>query len=492
VANTIAELLLAWRNFRSDTIQVTKDIAKASRDVLREVSLDPLRNYSKSIKEKNTLLSESYTALGDRIKILKEEIVKSTDAGKLAVWAKNLELMKKAAANHPGNPDRVGVGSGGGGGGDKGKGIGGSILSAVGGLFGKINPGAIISSVVEAGAEQQKKNAPPPVAGKWATPKPQVPDAGNFGLNLQPKEQDPGIVMDKWSKFNNQINDGIGNIGVAFMPVLNQLLDFALTLSDTLMPLIMQAVQPLVDILANLPIGPILTDILTVATTLISAIGPIIEQLKPLFDSIFAMLAPLITDISEFIVVLIEGLAPILAVVAHIVSAVLGPALVFVGKALGVVIDIVKWVAKIAMAILKPVFDFIALLMDGIMWLFGQSNDFSGKDTTGKFINPTDPKKDTKVTAADAGAQMNKGLVDSTKTAMPSGISAGQSTHSKSAAKAGSDVTSGGPRVININGVKFAEKIELSVISAKEGINHLEAQLQEMFLRILNSGAVIQ
>jgi hypothetical protein len=492
VANTIAELLVAWRNFRSDTVQVTKDIAKASRDVLREVSLDPLRNYSKSIKEKNALLSESYDTLGKRITELKAQMVENTDAGKLAVWTKNLELMKKAAANHPGNPDRVATG-GGGGGGDKGKGIGGSILSAVGGLFGKINPGAIISSVVEAGAAQQKKNAPPPVAeSKWVTPKPQVPDAGNFGLNLQPKEQDPGIVMDKWSKFNNQINDGIGNIGVAFMPVLNQLLDFALTLSDTLMPLIMQAVQPLVDILANLPIGTILTDILTVATTLISAIGPIIEQLKPLFDSIFAMLAPLITDISEFIVVLIEGLAPILAVVAHIVSAVLGPALVFVGKALGVVIDIVKWVAKIAMAILKPVFDFIALLMDGIMWLFGQSNDFSGKDTTGKFINPTEPKKDTKVTAASAGAQMDKGLVDATKTAMPSGISAGQNTHSKSAAKAGSDVTSGGPRVININGVKFAEKIELSVISAKEGINHLEAQLQEMFLRILNSGAVIQ
>jgi hypothetical protein len=46
--------------------------------------------------------------------------------------------------------------------------------------------------------------------------------------------------------------------------------------------------------------------------------------------------------------------------------------------------------------------------------------------------------------------------------------------------------------VININGVKFTDKIELHLTNAKEGVYNLELQLQEMFLRILNSGAVLQ
>ena len=46
--------------------------------------------------------------------------------------------------------------------------------------------------------------------------------------------------------------------------------------------------------------------------------------------------------------------------------------------------------------------------------------------------------------------------------------------------------------MININGVKFTDKIELHVLNAKEGLNELEARLEEMFLRILNSGAAIQ
>lgn len=53
-------------------------------------------------------------------------------------------------------------------------------------------------------------------------------------------------------------------------------------------------------------------------------------------------------------------------------------------------------------------------------------------------------------------------------------------------------ITSGGPRVININGVKFTDKIELHSVNVKEGVNELQGMLEEMFLRILNSGAVLQ
>lgn len=48
---------------------------------------------------------------------------------------------------------------------------------------------------------------------------------------------------------------------------------------------------------------------------------------------------------------------------------------------------------------------------------------------------------------------------------------------------------SGGPRTININGVKFAEKIEITANNMSEGMEELEEKLQNMILRILNSAS---
>lgn len=490
MANSIADLILAWSDFKTESITAWKNLKadtiqsvkgawdntvagfKLVRESMRQVSFDPIMNWARGVREKNAILKESYGSLGNTIEKLQRKIEKSTNTKDIEKYTKELGGVQKAAAKHPGNLAA-----------EKSKGTGGTILGAVGGLLGKVSPMGILKSVVSKNFKGKDKGGDDADPASAASLDKAGSESGGQGL---------ATVDDKWKSFQGQINDGIGQIGLAFLPVLNRLLDFGLKISDTLLPMIMTAISPLMEIINSLPIEALLENVLTIVGAIITAIGPIIEQLKPLFDSIFEMLTPLMQNITDFIVVLVEGLAPIFALIAHIASAVLGPALVFIGKILGVVINIVKWIAKIAMAILKPIIDFVALLIDGIMWLFGQSNEFSGKDTTGKMLKPVDPKKDTTFTATEAGAQMDKGLAGAAKTTTPTAINTGQSTHTKSATKTGSEVTSGGPRVININGVKFAEKIELSVISAKEGINHLEAQLQEMFLRILNSGAVIQ
>lgn len=53
-------------------------------------------------------------------------------------------------------------------------------------------------------------------------------------------------------------------------------------------------------------------------------------------------------------------------------------------------------------------------------------------------------------------------------------------------------ITSGGARVININGVKFAEKIEFHVANMAEGAEQALTTFEDMFLRVLNSGAIVQ
>lgn len=57
--------------------------------------------------------------------------------------------------------------------------------------------------------------------------------------------------------------------------------------------------------------------------------------------------------------------------------------------------------------------------------------------------------------------------------------------------KVGKSVVSSGSRNIYISGVKFTDKIELHVSNIKEGIENLEAELENMFLRVLNSGATV-
>lgn len=56
----------------------------------------------------------------------------------------------------------------------------------------------------------------------------------------------------------------------------------------------------------------------------------------------------------------------------------------------------------------------------------------------------------------------------------------------------GKSVVSGGPRTISIHGVKFTDKIEIHANSTDEGMKQAERRLEEMFLRLLNSGAHVE
>ena len=68
---------------------------------------------------------------------------------------------------------------------------------------------------------------------------------------------------------------------------------------------------------------------------------------------------------------------------------------------------------------------------------------------------------------------------------------AGKKTKASSQA-IGSSITGGGPRVVNIHGVKFADKIELHAATVTETLEELQKAFDDMFLRTLNSGASVQ
>jgi hypothetical protein len=476
VANTIAELLVQWNNFKADALQTTKDIAKASRDTLREVSLAPLKKYAKDIKDKNAVLSESYSGLADRIKSLQEKISKSTNSADIERYTRNLELMKKAAAKHPGNLEKET------GGGDKKDGkSGGGLFSSVTGLFkedGLLGKKSNIASFVTKGINRQQELTQIPVNDRTAADKADLARSG-----LGPMAQETDTVGKKFETFKDKLQTGIGGVALSFMPLLDRLLKFGNTLIDTLLPQVMQFAQPIMDILNSLPLESILTTIMNVVSAILGAVGPIIEELKPLFDALFESFAPLLQSVGGLIIALVEGLGPVLGLIVHIAVAVLGPVVKGLAKAFNWLVDIVTAIVKFVSPIIEFITRAIALIVDGVMKMFGLDN--KKNDTIGFYRDEKKKNEKSSVSVVDAAPQ-KKPTPD---LVTPNSKNADFKTQAN---KTAGDITSGGPRVININGVKFTDKIELHILSAKEGISELEAHMQEMFLRILNSGAALQ
>ncbi|OQP45892.1 hypothetical protein A4H97_32135 [Niastella yeongjuensis] len=296
----------------------------------------------------------------------------------------------------------------------------------------------------------------------------------------------------KLGNFTDAMEGGLGTLGTAFLPVLNKLFDFGIKLVNTLLPQIMNFIQPVIDILNSIPLDAILSDVMNMVGVILAALTPVLANLKPLFAALFEIIQPLLEVAGEFVGILMKALAPTLGAIAKLVSAVLGPIIRFVGA----ILIGVYYIAGKIVKFLQPIFDainwFITKIADGI----NRFMDFIGMDKIGNKEDaapiPGQPMEMNATVDAyqPAFADKDTSLWAAGNIANPAVKS--KTGVEKSASKTAGEITSGGPRVVNINGVKFTEKIELHVTNAKEGLYDLELKLQEMFLRILNKGAVIQ
>jgi tape measure domain-containing protein len=152
--------------------------------------------------------------------------------------------------------------------------------------------------------------------------------------------------------------------------------------------------------------------------------------------------------------------------------------------------DVVKYVFDKMANYFQVVF---APIIEGIKWLFNAASTSIGNSSFGKDVanawNRGQSEHGASSTwggvtpssmAADSGSL--SGIWDSLK-------GGGTNAEADNTARG---IAGGGPRVININGVKFTDKIEIHTATIGESVTDMQAMLQEMFLRVLNSGAAIQ
>ena len=125
------------------------------------------------------------------------------------------------------------------------------------------------------------------------------------------------------------------------------------------------------------------------------------------------------------------------------------------------------------------------LLKEGVSQLAGVAKDIANGGIQKKFTLGYDKG------VADFRAQKQTAAEIPGGNTLTQGV-ANKNNATSTATDTAQSIASGGPRTINIYGVKFAEKIEVHTTTLEKGLDNIKDQLDEYLLRLLNSGAAVQ
>lgn len=179
----------------------------------------------------------------------------------------------------------------------------------------------------------------------------------------------------------------------------------------------------------------------------------------------------------------VVGIAAVVGIVALLIvkwDSIIGGIKAFGKLVIGLVNNIFPGFKDKMKAVFDWVSDKFAQLVDWIKKSIGWIKSlFGGKETmtidyTGDIAGITMPNATTKNEKITSGS-----------------LGLGNKGDSKSTAE---NIASGGNRPTNINVTvqKFQDKTEIHTMTAKDGINDMEAIMKEMFLRVLNSATALQ
>lgn len=157
----------------------------------------------------------------------------------------------------------------------------------------------------------------------------------------------------------------------------------------------------------------------------------------------------------------------------------------------------ILWLADLVWQSIAGVVDVLAFawqnivkpILDALEWVYSKAKDLLGLsgeelavsktvEVVSKSANGAAPAGETSLSAVQAAGQGAKPTVQAPKASGAGDVAKG--------------IAGGGPRVINITIGKMVEKIEVHASSVADGISGIERQVEEVLLRVLNSGAAIQ
>ncbi|MFT3750967.1 MAG: tape measure protein [Agriterribacter sp.] len=263
--------------------------------------------------------------------------------------------------------------------------------------------------------------------------------AGKGGMYFGALDAMSKTTEGRFNTLKDTISNSFADLGTKFLPFVNIGLDLA-----------NKALENIVGWFSGISINT--DDWSGYLDTAKSILGTVWGVIKSVGGFVWSIVSGIVEWVSKS-----ELLKDIFWVIGGIVKG--------VGSVVMWVVDKLKWVWE---NVLKPILDAVNTIYTAIKYPLGSGK--TGEKTTATALS------------------LNE---DNSLSGIKKAIDGGKSSGSASS-DAAKGITSGGPRVINISGVKFTDKIEIHTTTAGEAIDELEEKFRMMFARLLNSGAAVQ
>lgn len=261
----------------------------------------------------------------------------------------------------------------------------------------------------------------------------------------------------KWSTVQDKFGNAASDIGDAFSPVFNKLLDLGIKFADSIGPMLKQA-QPYIDAISN-------------------GIGKAVDYITQLKSGTGGW--------SDYLAIAEKYTSSILSFIKRtglqlwdLVASILE----FVKNS-----EIVKDIFRFISWIVEKTFELIGWLFDKLIWLWENilKPILEGIDAVYKWIKGDETIK----------VKATKTIITSKKPEdnpenSPLGLGAAMMESNKSSGKSAGDTVSGaGPKVVNIHVGKFFDNLQFTTLNTGESANEIEKIVMECFARVVYNGS---
>ena len=261
----------------------------------------------------------------------------------------------------------------------------------------------------------------------------------------------------KWSTVQDKLGNAASDIGDAFSPVFNKLLDLGVKFAESIGPMLQRA-KPYIDAISN-GIGKAVDYV----TQLKSGTGGWSDYLA----------------IAQNYVSVIWNFVKETAIQAwNLVSSILE----FIKNS-----EILKDVFRFIVWILERAYNIISWLFDKIIWLWENvlKPILEGIDAVYKWIKGGDTIK-----VKGTKTVIHSKKPDDSPSNSPLGSGAAMMASNSAAGKSAGDTVSGaGPKVVNIHVGKFFDNLQFTTLNTGESADEIEKIVMECFARVVYNGS---
>jgi tape measure domain-containing protein len=261
----------------------------------------------------------------------------------------------------------------------------------------------------------------------------------------------------KWSTVKDKFGNAASDIGDAFAPVINKLLDLGIRFANNIGPALEKA-KPYIDFIAN-GVGSVVDSIMQIVNGT-SEWGGWVSVVKDYFFTVWTTVYKIGVKLWEFVSRIIDFVKQ--SQILKDVFTFIGWIFEKVGSVLGWMIDKIIWIWD---KLLRP-------MLDKIEWVY--------KHLTGRGLEVKTTQKVIGVPAKPIDTPKNTALGTGTKLA---------TTNAESGKATGDTVAGGGPRVINIHVGKFFDNLQFTTLNSGESVQQMENLMMECMARVVYNGS---